>query len=45
MLCGFCEDQDIYEVDSMYELVDSLEEKFRNLDLSHHDIQKMIGYD
>ena len=38
MLCGFCEDQDIYKVDSMYELVDSLEETFQNLDLSHCDI-------
>ena len=38
MLCGFCEDQDIYEVDSMYELVG-------NLDLSYRDIQKMIGHD
>ena len=45
MLCGFCKDQDIYKVDSMYELVDSLEEKFQNLDLSHRDIQKMIGHD
>ena len=45
MLCGFCKDQDIYEVDSMYELVDSLEENFQNLDFSHHDIWKMIGHD
>ena len=45
MLCGFCEDQDIYEVDSMYKLADSFEEKFQNLDLSHSDIQKMIRHD
>ena len=44
MLCGFCKDQDIYNVDSMYKLVNSLEEKFQNLDLSHCDIQKMIGH-
>ena len=29
MLCGFCEDQDIFEVDSMYELVNSLKENFK----------------
>ena len=45
MLCSFCEDQDIYEVDSMYELVDSLEEQFQNLNLSHRNIWKLIGHD
>ena len=45
MLCGFCKDQDIYDVDFMYELVDSLVGKFQNLDISHCNIWKMIGHD
>ena len=44
MLCGFCKDQDIFEVDSMYKLVDSLKEIFQNLNLSHCNIWKMIGH-
>ena len=44
MLCGFRKDQDIYEVESMYKLVDSFD-FFLNLDLSHCGIWKMIRHD
>ena len=42
MLCGFCKDMDIYRVNTMYKLVDSLEAKFENLDESDDTILDMI---
>ena len=43
MLCGFCEDDGISETDSMYELVDLLEARFKNLEQSEDAFLEMIG--
>ena len=43
MICRFCEDTRIYDVNSMYKLVDSLEARFKNMDQSEDAILEMIG--